>query len=275
MRPRLLALSALLALLAALPARAHAERVEHLRASEVRTMARIPAGSYRPLYLVRGVWRTRVERFLLDRTLVTRDDFQRFIATHPAWRRGEMRPLFADASYLAEWPSAERAGDDAELRQPVTSVSWFAARAYCAAQGKRLPTVDEWEYAAAADESRRDASADPAFRRRVLAMNLARSTTRRAAAHTPPNVYGVRDLHGVVWEWTEDFNSVVLPDDSRGTGSSAADARDHHLYCASAAIGASDPTDYAAFARFAVRASLSARTTVRGVGFRCAADLPS
>jgi formylglycine-generating enzyme required for sulfatase activity len=106
-------------------------------------------------------------------------------------------------------------------------------------------------------------------------MNLARSTTRPAAAHMPSNVYGVRDLHGVVWEWTEDFNSVIVSDDSRGTGSNSSDARDHHLYCASSAIGASDPTDYAAFARFAVRASLSARSTVRGVGFRCAANLPS
>lgn len=265
----------LLALLLTLPVPATGARATPLPASEARVMARIPAGSYRPLYQVSGATRVRVGTFLLDRTPVTRAEFQRFVAAHPAWRRGTIRPLFADASYLADWPAADRVGDTTDAQRPVTSVSWFAARAYCAERGKRLPTVDEWEYAAASDETRRDASADPAFRRRVLAMNAARSPLPPAVGRSTPNVFGVRDLHGVVWEWTEDFNSVVVADDSRTTGSSAGDARDHHLYCASAAIGASDPTNYPAFARFAVRASLSARSSVRGVGFRCAADLPA
>jgi formylglycine-generating enzyme required for sulfatase activity len=272
MHPHLLVL--LVAAILARPASAGAERVTSLSASEVRAMARIPAGSYRPLYGGTGATRTPVAAFLLDRTPVTRGDFQRFIGAHPSWRRGVPRAVFADAGYLAEWPGAANAGDAVDLHRPVTSVSWFAARAYCAAQGKRLPTVDEWEYVAAADERRRDASADPAFRRRVLALNVVRPTTPAAVGQSAANVYGVRDLHGVVWEWTDDFNSVVVPDDSRTTGS-AGDARDHHLYCASAAIGASDPANYPAFARYAVRAGLSARSTVRGVGFRCAADLPA
>jgi len=45
-----------------------------------------------------------------------------------------------------------------------------------------------------------------------------------------------------------------------------------HLYCASSALGATDPTDYPAFARSAVRAGLTARSTVSGLGFRCAAN---
>ena len=77
----------------------------------------------------------------------------------------------------------------------------------------------------------------------------------------------------MIWEWTLDFNSVVLDDDSRATGSGA-DARDRHLYCASSAIGATDPSDYAAFLRYAVRAGLGARSTTSSVGFRCAADAP-
>ena len=85
------------------------------------------------------------------------------------------------------------------------------------------------------------------------------------------NAYGVRALHGVVWEWTLDFNSIVLDDDSRATGSGA-DARDRHLYCASAALGATDPSNYPAFLRHAVRAGLGARSSTSAVGFRCAAN---
>ena len=51
----------------------------------------------------------------------------------------------------------------------MVQVSWFAASAYCEAQGARLPTWNEWEYAAAADETRRDARKDPVWRERILA----------------------------------------------------------------------------------------------------------
>ena len=234
------------------------------------SMVSIPAGSYRPLYSTPDAPTIHVGAFRLDRTLVTRADFQRFVIAHPEWQRGKVKALFAEPAYLAGWKSPTVAGDVADLNRPVTSVSWFAARAYCAAQGKRLPTVDEWEYVAAASARRRDASADPEFRRHVLATVAARARVPSSVGRSAPNAYGVQDVHDLVWEWTEDWNSVVVPDDSRSAGSSV-DARDHHLYCASAALGARDPSDYPAFARFAVRASLTGRSTMNSVGFRCAA----
>lgn len=234
------------------------------------SMVSIPAGTYRPLYTTPDAPMVHVGAFRLDRTLVTRGDFQRFVVAHPEWQRGMVKPLFAERSYLADWRTATVAGDVADLARPVTSVSWFAARAYCAAQGKRLPTVDEWEYVAAASATRRNASANPEFRRHLLATIAARPHVLGPVGHSVPNAFGVQDLHDLVWEWTEDWNSVVVPDDSRTAGSSV-DARDHHLYCASAAIGARDPSDYPAFARYAVRAGLTGRATVSSVGFRCAA----
>jgi formylglycine-generating enzyme required for sulfatase activity len=179
-----------------------------------------------------------------------------------------VRPVFAEGGYLAEWRADLDPGDADVLRRPVTSVSWFAAKAYCAAQGKRLPTVDEWEYAAAASETQRDAAREPEFVRRLLARYAAHRTD------TLPNAYGVRALHGGPWEWTLDFNSVLVSDDSRGLGAGG-DERDHGLFCASAAIGATDPSNYPAFLRYAFRAGLTGRTTARTLGFRCAADLPA
>ena len=196
------------------------------------------------------------------------------VLANPTWRRGDIRPVFAEASYLADWPSTTNAGTPTELQRPATSVSWFAARAYCTSQGKRLPTVDEWEYAAAASETERDAADDPLVRRALLALYSTRaSAAQRGVGHTRPNAFGVQDLHALVWEWTLDFNSVVVADDSRATGSGQ-DARDHHLFCASSAIGATDASDYPAFSRYAVRAGLTARSTIAGVGFRCASDRP-
>ena len=236
----------------------------------VSRMAMVPAGRYRPLYAAKGAEQIDVAAFALDREPVSTGEFVAFVQRHPDWRRDRVRRVFADASYLADWPGTTDAGSPEALRRPVTQVSWFAARAYCASLGKRLPTVDEWEYAAAASERSTDASRDPTFRARLLAL-YAGIGTHTDVARGFVNAYGIRAMHGVVWEWTLDFNSVVLDDDSRATGSGT-DARDRHLYCASASLGATDPADYPAFLRHAVRAGLGARSSTSAVGFRCAAD---
>jgi formylglycine-generating enzyme required for sulfatase activity len=80
---------------------------------------------------------------------------------------------------------------------------------------------------------------------------------------TMRNVYGVADLHGLIWEWTLDFNSALV------TGESRADASlERTLYCGSGAVGAADFEDYAAFMRYAFRSSLEAHYGVPNLGFR-------
>lgn len=229
-------------------------------------MATIPAGRYTPLYAPDAL-AVEVEAFRMDRFPVTRDAFAEFVRTHPRWRRSRVKPVFADERYLEDWSSdLEPAGDpDA----PVTHVSWFAARAYCAAAGRRLPTVDEWEYTARADERRADAMADPAHKARILELYTQRPDSPPPVGSTFENLYGVHDLHGLVWEWVRDFNTVTVGTDSRGTSQ-----RDGQLYCAAGAEGATDTENYAAFLRYAFRASLEGRATSGVLGFRCAADLP-
>lgn len=230
-------------------------------------MASIPAGSYLPLY-DRGEGRVRVKAFHIDRLPVTRGQYLAFVRANPAWRRDRVKAVFADRHYLAGWPGALELADGADTLRPVTEVSWFAASAYCRSQGKRLPTVDEWEYVAAANETMRDATRDPEAIRALLALQArARDAAQAPVGSTPANAYGVRDMHGVVWEWTEDFNSILVSDDSRGTA-----ARDQNLFCAAGAVGATNVTNYPAFLRFAVRAGLEGRTTMASLGFRCAAD---
>ena len=236
------------------------------------SMARIPAGSYQPLYGAIGGASVMVNAFLLDREPVTRGEYLDFIRANPKWQRGAVRPIFAGKGYLSTWPGELDAGDATDRRRPVTDVSWFAAKAYCEARGKRLPTVDEWEYAASASETQRAVARDPRFIRRILALYTARPND----GVLPPvgsgfrNVYGVRDLHGLAWEWTLDFNDAMVSGDSRESGSGVG-GRDHMLFCASAAIGASDPSNYPAFMRYAFRAGLTGRSTARTLGFRCAA----
>ncbi len=242
-----------------------------------RGMVRIPAGSYLPLYAPpanpetarRGgaggrAKRVPVPAFDIDVHAVTNADYLAFVTAHPEWRRSKVKTLFADASYLRHWQGDLELGPRAPAASPVVEVSWFAARAYLKSVGKGLPTGDQWEYVAAASATRRDASRDPAFLQK-LRLWYGRPTPERLApvGSTGQNAYGVADLHGLIWEWTLDFNSALV------TGESRADASlDRKFYCGSGAAGASDFEDYAAFMRYAFRSSLEARYSVANLGFR-------
>lgn len=217
-------------------------------------MAAIPAGKYHPLY-ADGAPPLAVKAFSIDRTPVTRGQFLEFARANPAWLKS------VDAR-------------ETKLDRPMTGVTWSAARAYCAAQGKRLPTTAEWEYVAAADEKRRDATRDPAFLQRLVSLYTTRPEARVAGAGEKfRNVYGVSALHGVVWEWTSDFDGgqsehagheVMASMEHKGGG------HEHMLSCASAAIGASNAGDYAAFMRYQFRAGLTRSSAQQMLGFRCA-----
>jgi formylglycine-generating enzyme required for sulfatase activity len=208
-----------------------------------------------------------IEAFELDRFPVSQQDYLHFIADNPHWQRERIRGAFADDGYLRDWAAPHRPSD---LAAPVVNVSWFAARAYCGSIGGRLPTVAEWEYVGAASTDARDASRDAAFRARLLDLyTRARPATLPAVGSGIRNWYGVDDMHGFVREWVADFNNVMVSDDSRGTSGD-----DAQLYCAGAASRVRDPSDYAAFLRYALRASLTGRSTQSNVGFRCARSLP-
>lgn len=229
-------------------------------------MVRIPTGLYRPLYSKLTDSPVTVSSFRIDRAPVTRRDFQTFVRSHEAWQKRHVNVLFANpVDYLQDWPDDLHAGEGKDLDRPVTNVSWFAARAYCEARHKRLPTLVEWEYTAAASATKQDAARDAGFISLIMQQYAARTIPAAIVSVGDANVFGVRGLHSSVWEWVDDFNSILVSDDSRGVG-----ARDNNLYCASAAIGAVDPSNFPAFLRSAFRSGLRGDTSLPLLGFRCA-----
>jgi formylglycine-generating enzyme required for sulfatase activity len=204
--------------------------------------------------------------FELMRTPVTNGQFLQFVQAHPQWRRDRVASVLADGRYLAHWPAPTKLSGDAQALQPVTQVSWFAAEAYCQSQGARLPTWSEWEYAAAADESRADARKDPAWRERILSWYSRPSNKELPRAGLQPaNVYGVQDLHGGVWEWTQDFSSLLVSGDNRNQGDA-----DDTRFCGAGALSMDDRDNYAVLMRVAMLSSLEANDTTVNLGFRCA-----
>ncbi len=242
-------------------------------------MAKITAGEYRPLYLSATSPRVKVDEFWLDITPVTNRLFFEFIQKNLKWEIHNVPSIFSEAQYLSHWQKMNHKSSDSkvvskhqykpsmvQLNSPVTKVSWFAAQAYCQSIGKRLPTISEWEYAAAASEKQKNGSLEEGYNQRILRW-YSRPTTNKVPSIglNPPNYWGVHDLHGLIWEWVEDFNSNLVTGESRGDSS-----LDQNLFCGSGAAGAADPSDYAAFMRYAYRTSLKAPFTQASLGFRCA-----
>ena len=209
----------------------------------------------------------RVAPFVIDRAPVTNAQFAVFVRKHPEWQRDGVPRVFADAGYLRHWQTATSPATGSEL-QPVTHVSWFAASAFCEARGARLPRWHEWEFTAAASETKVDAREDAQWRQRILDWY---SRSGRAplpvVGRTPPNVYGVHDMHGVVWEWVEDLASMLVSADNREQGDP-----DLTRFCGTGALSMEQKENYAMLMRIAMLSSMQASYTSSTMGFRCAAD---
>ncbi len=230
-------------------------------------MVSIKGGSYIPLY-GRDSLKVAITDFQMDVYPVTNEAFLEFVKKKPKWQRSKIKKLFADDNYLAGWETDTTLGKNQSLKAPISSVSWFVANDYCECQGKRLPTIDEWEYAAMANKTMPDARTLETYNQYILSWYEKPKTFNNEIGSTFKNYWGVYDLHGLVWEWTLDFNSVLVSGESRKDVDN-----DSNLFCGSAAIGATDLMNYAAFMRYAIRGSVKAKYAMKNLGFRCVKDM--
>lgn len=156
-----------------------------------------------------------VDSFYLGETDVTNSQFASFVAQNPQWSPTNVSNLkaagLADDSYLPDWvngrPPAGREDD------PVTSVSFFAAAAFCQwltpsaeaalpGYAARLPYESEWEWAARGGLRGMPFPLGAKPGASVFYHKGITGPSRAGASE--PNGYGLRDMAGNVWQWCLD-----------------------------------------------------------------------
>ena len=141
----------------------------------------------------------QMKSFWIDTYPVTNAEFKKFLdATH-------YHPQ-DDLNFLRDW----KAGSfpDGWDNKPVTWVSLEDARAYAAWAGKRLPHEWEWQYAAQGRDGRIYPWGNDWNANAVPVPDKGRNMRGPDAVDAHPegkSPFGVMDLVGNVWQWTEEF----------------------------------------------------------------------
>ncbi|KAA9377212.1 ergothioneine biosynthesis protein EgtB [Microbispora cellulosiformans] len=167
----------------------------------------------------RPAHRRHLPGFWIDRHPVTCGAYLRFVEDggyrDPRWwlpqgwewveRTGVDAPLFWTRDGDTWWRLRFGREEPVPPDEPVQHVSWYEADAYARWAGRRLPTEAEWEKACGGREYPwGDAGpADLAYR-----ANLGHRAARPAPVGAYPkgaSPYGVEQLVGDVWEWTDSW----------------------------------------------------------------------
>ncbi|MCP5431965.1 MAG: formylglycine-generating enzyme family protein [Alphaproteobacteria bacterium] len=235
---------------------------------------------------------TDIAAFYLDRSPVTVKRFRAFVEASGYVTEAE---TFGTGAVLltgvgawrlvegANWrkprgPQNEAAPDD----HPVTQVSWNDAEAFCAAEGKRLPTEIEWEHAARFGQDAQghvfehpgDAKGPDGYRANVWqGLFPVTNTVADGYRFTAPvgtfgtTPLGLTDMAGNVWEWTASWYRPYAQREAPFTPDTSSERvqRGGSYLC--------DANICSGF-RVTARSHSTPDSALEHVGFRCARDAP-
>jgi len=155
----------------------------------------------------RPVHRVWVDAFLIDRTEVTQEQFRRLQIPDPSHFKDPARPVEQVTMCEVIEFCNERSETEGFRRAYIVDDERGAWRCDFSADGYRLPTEAEWEYASRAGSTadRYYGNDDPRCLRQHAWFTDNSSKRTSPAARKRPNPWGLYDMYGNVAEWCNDY----------------------------------------------------------------------
>jgi len=146
-----------------------------------------------------------VSAFLMDKHLVTQDQFQKLMGANPSRWKGGQNPVeqlrWSDAVKFCNKRS------EADGLKPCYDLTTL--KCDFSADGYRLPTEAEWEYACRAGTTTPYFfGATPAKAGEFAWFDKNAGGKPRPVGQKQPNPWGLHDMAGNVWQWCNDFYDV-------------------------------------------------------------------
>lgn len=193
----------------------------------------------------------------------------------------------------ANWRHPEGPGSSIQGREehPVVHVAHADAAAYAAWAGNRLPTEAEWEYAARGGLDGQTYAWGSVFRPggqshantwdgKFPWRRTSRWPRTSPVGSYPANGFGLFDVIGNVWEWTDDWyqprhekGPCCVADNPRGPAAGTLDPAAPIMQKVLKGGSFLCSPDYCRRYRPAARHAESVDSATSHIGFRCAADL--
>jgi formylglycine-generating enzyme required for sulfatase activity len=143
-----------------------------------------------------------VSSFFLDKTPVTQELYEKVMGVNPSKRKDKQSPV-----ERTQWTDAVRFCNkcsEMDGLSPCYNLQTWECN--FAADGYRLPTEAEWEYACRAGSTTKFCCGDNEADLPEYAWYKPHSIGKtQPVAQKRPNHWGLYDMHGNVWQWCNDF----------------------------------------------------------------------